>query len=76
MADRIELYGAARCPYTQELREQLLWENRDFVEYDVEEDPAALERMRQLTGNGRLVPVLVEDGQVTRIGWQGRGCLV
>jgi glutaredoxin len=76
MPDRIELYGTASCPYTQELREQLLWEDRAFVEYDVEEDPAALARMRSLTGNGRMVPVLVEDGRVTHIGWQGRGCLV
>jgi mycoredoxin len=76
MADPVELYGAARCPYTAELREQLLWEGTRFVEYDVETDPAALERMLQLTGRRRMVPVLVERGRVTRVGWQGRGCLV
>lgn len=75
MGETIELYGAARCPYTAELREQLLWEGKRFVEYDVEADPEALERMRRLTGR-RMVPVLVEGGRVTRVGWQGRGCPV
>ena len=49
---------------------------REFVEYDVEPDAAARERMRELTGGQRTVPVLVEDGQVVQIGWQGRGCVV
>ena len=29
-----------------------------------------------LTGGQRTVPVLVEDGKVIQIGWQGRGCIV
>ncbi len=37
---------------------------------------AALDRMLALTGGQRTVPVLVEDGHVTQIGWQGRGCVV
>ena len=37
----LELYGSARCPYTQELREWLEWTRRDFKEYDVDADPEA-----------------------------------
>jgi glutaredoxin 3 len=48
----------------------------EFVEYDVEADPAALERMQALAGGQRTVPVLVEDGKVVQVGWQGRGCVV
>ena len=33
-------------------------------------------RMRALTGGQRTVPVLVEDGKVVQIGWQGRGCVI
>ena len=29
-----------------------------------------------VAGAGRTVPVLVEDGKVTQVGWQGRGCVV
>jgi mycoredoxin len=71
----LELFGAAGCPHTRELREWLEWRGREFVEYDVEQDRGALERMRVLTGQ-LVVPVLVEDGRVVQSGWQGRGCVV
>jgi glutaredoxin len=73
---KTELYGTASCPYTSELREWLEWKHRDFEEYDVESDPQALARMLALSGGQRMVPVLVEDGKATQIGWQGRGCVV
>jgi glutaredoxin len=73
---KTELYGTASCPYTQELREWLEWKRRDFQEYDVEADAEALKRMRDATGGQLTVPVLVEDGKVVQVGWQGRGCVV
>ena len=73
---KLELYGTARCPHTQEMREWLEWQRRDFVEYDVEADPDARQRMRVLAAGQRSVPVLVEDGKLVQIGWQGRSCLV
>lgn len=73
---RLELYGAVRCPYTQDMREWLEWNRRDFTEYDVEADPAARSRMRELDSSLRKVPVLVEDGKIIQVGWQGRGCPV
>lgn len=72
----LELYGTESCRFTAELREDLIWNERDFVEYDVEQDPEALKRMVALTGGNRTVPVLVEDGEVAQIGWRGRGCFV
>ncbi len=54
----------------------LLWEGTEFAEHDVEADAEALARMFALTGGRRNVPVLVEDGRVKEIGWQGRSCLV
>lgn len=71
-----ELYGTASCPFTQEMREWLEWNGRNFEEYDVENDPAALARMCAATGGQRMVPVLLEDGKAVQIGWQGRGCVV
>lgn len=72
----LELYGSAQCPYTRELREWLEWTRRDFVEYDVDADPQANARMRSLSAGGRNVPVLIEDGKVIQVGWQGRSCVV
>jgi glutaredoxin 3 len=73
---RLELYGTARCPYTEEMRDWLEWKRSDFVEYDVEADPVARRRMRDVAGGQRNVPLLVEDGKVVQIGWQGRCCVV
>jgi glutaredoxin len=71
----LELYGTAGCPYTRELREWLEWKGKDFEEYDVEVDHEARERMRTLTQAPYSVPLLVEDGKVIQVGWQGRSCV-
>jgi glutaredoxin len=73
---KIELYGAASCPYTREMREWLEFHGQEFIEYDVDADPAARGRLHALAGSQRLVPVLVEDGKVVQVGWQGRGCVI
>ncbi|HEY4739388.1 MAG TPA: Uxx-star family glutaredoxin-like (seleno)protein [Candidatus Acidoferrales bacterium] len=73
---KFEIYGSARCPHTQEMREWLEWRRVEFIEYDVELDSAARARMKELTGGQRTVPVLVENGVVSQIGWQGHGCVV
>ena len=72
----LELFGTASCPHTQEMRDWLEWKRCDFVEYDVEADAAARRRMRELAAGQRSVPVLVEDGKVIQIGWQGHSCFV
>lgn len=71
---KLELFGGGSCQYTVEMREQLLWDEREFTEYDVEVDAAARARMIELTNGQRTIPVLVDDGRVIQIGWQGRGC--
>ena len=48
----------------------------EFIEYDVEADPVARGRMRELAAGQRNVPLLVEDGKVVQVGWQGRSCIV
>jgi glutaredoxin 3 len=72
---KLEIYGTAGCPWTAELRQELDWDGRDFVEYDIETDRQAAARLAALTGGQRAVPVLVEDGKVRQIGWQGRTCM-
>ena len=72
----VELFGAPGCPYTTELREHLLWNRVDFVEYDVDADANARARLRALTGTSAAIPVLVENGRVTEIGWHGRSCAI
>ena len=73
---KFELFGSMGCPHTEEMREWLEWRGEEFVEYDVESDRDAFNRLKALAGGQRTVPVLVEDGKVMQIGWQGRGCVV
>jgi mycoredoxin len=72
----VELFATKSCPYCSELREQLDWDGRDYVEYDVEADGDARARLTSLLGVTPMVPVLVEDGRVLQIGMAGRGCYV
>jgi mycoredoxin len=72
----LELFGAASCPHTREMRESLEWLGHEFEEYDVEKDAAAFARMKELTGGQRMVPVLVQNGKVVECGWQGHGCII
>ena len=73
---KLELYGTRSCPYTHEMREWLEFRGTEFVEYDVDEDRVARERVRALANGQRTVPILVEDGKISQIGWQGRGCVL
>jgi glutaredoxin 3 len=73
---KLELYGTASCPYTQEMREWLEWKNKEFDEFDVERNAEAHSRMIALAAAPHTVPLLVEDGKVIQVGWQGRGCIV
>jgi mycoredoxin len=71
----LKLYGTKGCPYTRELRESLLLDGVEFVEYDVEEDETAFRQLLALTG-ARTVPVLVDGERVIQVGYHGRGCIV
>jgi glutaredoxin len=72
----LELFGTPSCPYTSEMRDWLEWKGSVFAEYDIDADIEARERMRRLSQPPYTVPLLVQDGKVIQIGWQGRGCVV
>ena len=72
----VEFYTATGCEFSAEAREHLEWRGINFVEYDVEKDREAYERMLGITGGNRTVPVIVEEGKPVQVGWMGRGCVV
>ena len=72
----LELCATRSCPYCTQMRDELDDDGREYVEFDVEADPAARARLLALTAGSTLVPVLVEDGRVVQVGLQGRGCYV
>jgi len=74
MDQTVELYTTPGCPFCAAAREDLDWRGIPYVEYDVEADSQALERMLKLTGGSRTVPVIVDPNAPIRIGWMGSGC--
>jgi glutaredoxin 3 len=58
------------------MRDWLEWKRSEFIEYDVEADPAARKRMSEISGGQRTVPILVEGGKVVQVGWRGHGCMI
>jgi len=62
--------------YNEVAREDLEWRGVEFVEYDVEHDREAYERMLELTGGNRTVPVIFEEGKPVQVGWMGQGCFI
>jgi glutaredoxin 3 len=76
MTSSVELYTATGCEFSAEAREDLEWRGVAFVEYDVEKDREAYERMLDITGGNRTVPVIIEEGKPVQVGWMGRGCVV
>ena len=76
MGKPLELYTTAGCPYSEAAREDLEWRGVEFVEYDVESDDEARERMLALTGGNRTVPVIAEEDKPVQVGWMGQGCFI
>lgn len=64
----IQIYGKDSCPYTMAAVEAYKPQGAEYI--NVKKDPAALERMLELSGGRRVVPVIVRDGEVT-IGYGG-----
>ena len=71
-----QFYTTSGCPYSEAAREDLEWRGVEFVEYDVESDRGAYERMLELTGGQHTVPVIFEEGKPVQVGWMGRGCFI
>ena len=73
---KTELFGTSWCEYTGQMRDWLEWRGVDYVEYDVERDAHARQRMAAIAPGEPTVPMLVEDGNLVQVGWHGRGCTV
>ena len=68
--DTVVIYGKDACPYTQAARDDYARRGRAAEYINVKKDAAGLERMLEYSKGRRLVPVIVEGGNVT-IGFGG-----
>ena len=68
----LELYVKDGCPYCRKQIEQLEEEGLSYRLHNVSLDRSALKEAREKYG-ADIVPVLVENGKVKSIGYQGMG---
>ena len=72
-----ELYGTSTCPYTRDMREWLEMRGAGLRRVRCRGRPGARANgSAPSPGRQRTVPVLVDEGAVVQVGWQGRGCTV
>lgn len=71
MAESIEVYGKRGCPYTRALLRKLERDERDYVSYDVEQEPRRLQEMLMLNGGRGEVPTIVWPDKGVEVGFHG-----
>ncbi len=66
----VTIYTKVGCPYCAAAKKHLSEQGIAFREIDVNETPGVKDKVLDLTGGQRIVPVIVERGEV-KIGFGG-----
>lgn len=69
MAD-VTMYTKPGCPYCAAARDHYRQNGIAFEEINVVGNPAAQKKVLELSGGEKIVPVVVDKGEV-KIGWGG-----
>ena len=67
------LYTKPGCPYCQKAREHYTQKGIDFDDRNAQDNPVYRKEMLSISSGDPTVPVVVEDGKLKQIGWEGRG---
>lgn len=68
----VVIYTKTGCPYCEAAKEQFQKEGVPFKEVNTSTDAEALAYIKQTLG-AKKVPVIVRDGKLAEIGFQGGG---
>jgi glutaredoxin 3 len=69
MAD-VKIYVKPGCPYCEAAREYYTQQRVAFEEVNIIGNPEAQKELLKLSKGKRMVPVIVDKGQV-KVGWDG-----
>jgi len=69
----VVIYTKPGCPYCSKAKTWYKEEGIDFVEKNAQDNLAFRREMFEFSNNDPTVPVIVVDGKLKEIGWQGRG---
>jgi glutaredoxin 3 len=61
----VTIYTKEGCPYCTAAKQHYTEKGITFTEIDIYETAGAREKVLELTGGERIVPVIVENGKVT-----------
>ena len=67
----VYIYGKDNCPYTQAARDDYARRGVGFEYINVKTDGTALQRMLELSGGRRCVPVIAEEDGTITVGYAG-----
>jgi glutaredoxin 3 len=73
MMANVVIYTKPGCPYCAKAKTWYREQGIDFVEKNAQDDLSSRREMFSFSHNNPTVPVIVVDGKLKEIGWQGRG---
>ena len=69
----VRIYTKPGCPHCEMARKFYRERGIAFEELNAQDNLAIRREMLSITDGDPTVPVIVEDGQLKQIGWEGRG---
>lgn len=69
----VKLYTKPGCPFCEKARQSYRARGIAFEEFNAQDDLKFRKEMLSITEGDPTVPVIVEDGKLKQIGWEGRG---
>jgi glutaredoxin len=69
----VVIYTKPGCPYCAEAREHYTSRGIAFEDRNAQDNLDYRKQMLAITSGDPTVPVIVEDGRLKEIGWEGRG---
>ena len=69
----VVIYTKPGCPYCAQAMTWYRDQGMDFIEKDAQDNLANRREMFSFSDDDPTVPVIVVDGKLKEIGWEGRG---
>jgi glutaredoxin 3 len=69
----VVIYTKPGCPYCAQAKEWYTAQSIPFQEKNAQDNRDYRREMLRFSQNDPTVPVIVVDGQLKQIGWEGRG---
>jgi len=69
----VKIYTKPGCPYCEKARVYYNERGIAFREFNAQDNMSFRKEMLAISNGDPTVPVIVEDGKLKQIGWEGRG---